>query len=532
MQKKYIYLIGFLVFGLCFFACRKDPKNPSWDVDILAPLIKSTLTINNIITDSILHQNPDNSLDIVYKYALPAFSVDSLFKIPDTTLKNKYVAPFSATIAPGATIVSQTQNINFVSGGVSLTNVTIRSGYMLFSIKSSIKEVTHLTYILPKVTDPVSGSVFNKTFIIPKGTVSSPGVYSGSFDLSGYKIDLRGTNGTSVNTMIISYTAILDPLAPASVNIAPGDSVVISNSFKDIVPQYAKGYFGHPITSIGPDTSDFPLFKHFINGTLKLEDIDIGLKIQNEIGADARITIDNLSAINTRTANAVPLNGSVIGVPLNINRSVDNSGMVTPSTYSVSFTPSNSNILAFMENLPDKLSYQLSLEINPLGNVSGGNDFIYYDKLMKTEMVMTIPLSFVANDLTLADTIDFNMPSTIDKVNGGNLYLYAENGFPFSADPQIYLMDGNFHIVDSLISAPNSIMAPPLDANLICIGKKATKLTFPITEQKLSKLRATDKMYITMKFNTSDQPKYVKIYSFYEMNIKLVGDFNYTVGKK
>jgi len=36
-----------------------------------------------------------------------------------------------------------------------------------------------------------------------------------------------------------------------------------------------------------------------------------------------------------------------------------------------------------------------------------------------------------------------------------------------------------------------------------------------------------------MKFNTAGQSKnYVKIYSFYEMNIKLVGDFNYTVGKK
>ena len=319
---------------------------------------------------------------------------------------------------------------------------------------------------------------------------------------------------------------------PDSAHVVALDSVVISNSFKNIVPQYAKGYFGHPTSSIGPDSSDFPLFKHFIDGTLKLEDIDISLSIQNGIGADARITIDNLTAINTRTGKSVPLTNSAIGSPLNINRSVDNNGIVIPSTYSVSFTSSNSNILKFMENLPDKLGYQLDLAINPLGNVSGGNDFIYYDKLMKTEMNMTIPLSFVANDLTLADTLNFNMPASANNVNSGNIYLYAENGFPFSAAPQLYLMDASFNILDSLISAPNSILAPPLDINNICVGKKLTKLVFPINEKKMSLLRSASKIFMTMKFNTAGQPKYVKIYSYYEMNIKLVGDFNYTIGKK
>ena len=44
-------------------------------------------------------------------------------------------------------------------------------------------------------------------------------------------------------------------------------------------------------------------------------------------------------------------------------------------------------------------------------------------------------------------------------------------------------------------------------------------------------LRATDKLYLKMNFNTAGQPSYVKLYSFYEMNVKLVGDFNYTIGK-
>jgi len=92
-------------------------------------------------------------------------------------------------------------------------------------------------------------------------------------------------------------------------------------------------------------------------------------------------------------------------------------------------------------------------------------------------------------------------------------------------------MDTLNNIVDSLISAPNVILAPQLDANFICAGKRLTKLTIPIGEDKMQLLRDTKKMYIKMRFNTVGQSSYVKIYSFYEMDMKLVGDFNYTVGK-
>lgn len=535
VKKKRIFIYSLLVF-LCFLlaflnSCRKEPKNPSWDIDVLAPLVKSSLTISDIIPDSLLQKNPDNSLVLVYNTSLNSFSADSLFKIRDTTLTNKYVAPIQATIGPGGTIVSQTQNINSVSGGVQLTDVTIRSGHMLFSIKSSIKEITHLTYTLPKVTDPISGAMFNKTFIIPKGTTASPGVFTGTFDLSGYKIDLTGSTGTGVNTMQISYIATVDPSAPVPVNIDVGDSVVISNSFIDIVPDYAKGYFGQTLTN-EVDTSDVSLFNHIISGTIDLEDIDIGFGIENGIGADARFTINSLNSINTRTGNIVPLSQHpIIGSPINLNRAIDNNGNVTVSTYSVSFNPVNSNIKDFFENLPGKMSYNMDFEINPLGNVSGSNDFIYYDNLLKTNFNMTIPLSVIANDLTLADTMDFKMDASTDNVNHGSLYLYADNGFPFTAQAQLYMMDDNYAIVDSLISTPNSLGAPPLDANFICAGKHLTKLTIPIDENKMDLLRSTKKMYIKIKFNTTAQPKHVKIYSFYKMDVKLVGDFNYTVGK-
>lgn len=500
-------------------------------MDVLAPLVKSTLTINNMITDSLLQKNPDNSLVLVYKYSLSSFTMDSLFDMPDTTIHNIYSAPFTYSVVPGGQIIPAVSNaIYFPMGDAQLTRVDLRSGKMLLSIQSQIKGLVDFTYIMPKVTDAY-GNAFDTTVIISAATATADGTYSGVFDLSGYRIDLSGSSGIEFNTMVTSYSAVLSPGNPGTVVIAAGAKVDISNTFVDIVPQYAKGYFGQTVSNVGPDTAQFSMFSHIIAGTLDLEDIDISLNIQNSIGADARLIINNLTSINSVKGNSVALSNSFVGSPMNINRSLDNNGIVTSATYSVALTPANSNIKQFIENLPDRLSYQLDLEINPLGNVSGGNDFVYYGKLMKTEMNMNIPLSLVANNLTIADTVDFNMSASTDNVNSGTLNLHVENGFPFTAEVQMYLLDADHLVVDSLISAPNSILAPPLDGNYICAGKKLSILSFPVDAEKMALLRATDKLHLKMNFNTTGQPSYVKIYSFYEMNVKLVGDFSYTVGK-
>jgi len=66
--------ISFLVILLLFFSCRKDFERPNWDVDLLAPLVKTSLTLDNLLPDSVLVTNPDTSLKIVYQTSL--FDID------------------------------------------------------------------------------------------------------------------------------------------------------------------------------------------------------------------------------------------------------------------------------------------------------------------------------------------------------------------------------------------------------------------------------------------------------------------------
>ncbi|TAL57839.1 MAG: hypothetical protein EPN85_13115, partial [Bacteroidetes bacterium] len=466
MHDKYnsrLLILGLLCFA-SIYSCRKS--NPSWDMDMLVPLIKSTLTINNLVPDSIIHENPDNSLDIIYNTSLSAFSTHTIFTLPGYSFDTTYKAPAQVAVLGGTGITSTTvQNVNVIAGGVELTHGLMLSGNMHLSVISSIKGRLDFTFNVPSFTEP-SGSTFQTVISIPAGSPSAPGVYNGMFDLSDFKLDFTGTTRTSVNTLVINYAAVINP-SEDTVKINIGDSIRIRYSFVDLIPAYAKGYFGDTISSAA-DSTAFALFKHLSGGNLNFENIDVSLIVENSVGADVRFTINDLSSFNSHTGNKLSLSHPVINSPINITRSIDNNGLIIPSTYSIALTSANSNIKQFVENLPDSLKFKLNYEINPLGNISGNNDFGYYDKLFKTNLNMRIPLSLVADNLTITDTLNFTMPATTNNVNEGSLYLYFDNGFPFTAQAQLYLMDDNFMVHDSLISNPNLISAPPLNANLIC----------------------------------------------------------------
>jgi hypothetical protein len=171
---------------------------------------------------------------------------------------------------------------------------------------------------------------------------------------------------------------------------------------------------------------------------------------------------------------------------------------------------------------------------NPLGNIAGSNDFIYSDKLLKAILEMEIPLSFVATNLTLVDTVDLNITNKngANNLKSGTITMIADNGFPFDAALQIYMLNDNNTITDSLFTGLNTILKAPLNASYRAIGKTTTTLIIPVSESKMNALYNTKKIVFKTIYNTSNQPQYMKIYSDYGIDLKLIGDVNYTVQLK
>lgn len=508
-------------------ACQRDKAE--WDVGIVAPIAKSTLTIEDLIPGSYVVANTDSSLRIVYQNTIYTLPVDSFLQLPDTTIYYPLTAPTNFNLSAGFNIPFPSSTINFLIDPAKLTRVVINQGQLKMRVVNRLPREIMFDYAINKAIK--NGLPFSASELLTAANPDSA-VVDKEYDLSGYDIAL---NGTGMQTNILPYN-ITAGLAQNSQNISVTTGQLLLKlytTFTNMKPEYVEGYFGNQAISYGPEVVDFDFLEQIVGGTLDLDDINLGISFENAIGADIRATIKSLKGINTNTGNSVTLQHPIINMPVNIDRAVNlgynNSPQFAPVTKSYPFTNATSNLAAFVSNLPNQLEYKVDLKVNPLGNISGGYDFLYRDAGIKINLDLDMPLTFKAGGLTLVDTIDYNLnakPEDVSRYQGGNFKLYALNGFPLDATVQLYLVDENGAVTDSLFST-SLIAAAPVDANFKAIGQQATQINFAVSIDKADALVNTKKVLIKAKFTTQPQSQLLKMYSNYKLDLQLTSDFKF-----
>ena len=520
-------------------------KNSIWVDDLVAPLATGNLTLGSLFPDTVIKTNNDSSLVISFNSNLINYQLDSLLKIPDTTTITKDTLPnlgtYIYTINAGASLVgfSPTPTANYFNlpNGIQLRKAIIKSGKIKVVMQNTVKQPLQYIYQLPSATK--GGVMLNDTFIIPKRiSATIPGKFTTYINMAGYTIDFTGA-GNQVNTVLQNGALNVAPTAQYD-TMFTAQGLTSYFTFEGMIPQYALGYFGNQTITVGPDTTSFNVFNSITKGILNLNSASVVLTVNNQFGVDMKADISNLSSINTNNPSVSTL--TYTGVPLNnfiVPAAHDNNGPNNP-VVSVSASPkvitlnnSNSNVKDFIGNLPGRLSYKLTAQINPYGNISLNNDFGYYGTSFSANLNMNVPLYFSASNLMLADTVSINLSGVnqLQNINKGNLILTATNSYPFSINLVATLLDANKQPIGSLLSNPSLIQVPPLDTYGKVISSLQSKLCIPLTSQKISALQKAKYVTYTATFNTANQPNQVKFYSNYTLGLLLTADVNYTVGK-
>ena len=521
MKLKPLSLLALLIVGL-LSACKKDAGKPQWDIDALAPIAKSTLDISNLLGDSMVTTQADSSLCLALHRDIYDFTLEKMIQVPDTTTLQSFGLPISITLNPGQAIpIDSVSETTYSLSGASLNKIIIRSGKVNFRIVSQVSQKTVFTYRIPKASK--DGVPFSFTAEVP-----AAGEFNGTYDLAGYTFDLRGKSGNKVNTIYTSLKAAVSPNAQAMI-YQPGQTITVSSGFVDMVPEYARGYFGSSRFDVPADYTDIDLFNKVRSGTLSLQSVKMKLSLENNIGVDATLNLQHLRAINTRTGDSVSLAHALIGRSQHLNRAVENP--FAPTLYSASMDDANSNAKTFIENLPNRIGYALSVDVNPapLFNVSNGNDFVFYDKGLKASIDLEIPLAIKAEHLTLLDTIafDLNDQDAYHHISGGNLVVQVTNTFPLEANLTLVELDENSTPMDSLFSTNTVTAAPDHRAGLD--DGVVSKLYFPLNEASISNLLKTRKMIFRIRLNTAPAGTLVKFYNDAKMDVKIIGDFTYHI---
>ena len=525
-QSKYIlhklsgYALHFLLIATILVSCKRKEET-TWDIDVQAPIANTSLTLSNLIPDSLLTTNPDNSVTIVYQRTIDALNNGEFFEIPADTTIDFFNFNFANPIAfdPGDQFPTINSNIDLEYNDSKLTEMVVESGKVKYKVTSNVDENIILETFIPGSFDKF-GNPFKQTIIVPGKLANTPGVIESEFDLNGYSFDLTGTGGTSYSIIEVENNIKIDPNG-STVLVSSQDTIFIESIVTNIKPIAVKGYLGQ--SSIEEtDKAGIDFFDLIKDGSIDLEQVNLSLELNNYTGTDLQFKLENLVA--HRGLNSVALNHQIINQQLNFSRATIVNNNVIPTVKSFLLDNNNSNIDEFIELLVDSIGYEIAIDVNPLGDISGGNDFLFADRTFELGLNINIPLSIIANKLTLVDTVDLNI--TDNYLNEGTFNLIAENSFPFDASIQFYTIDENLNITDSLFD--NAVIyAGITNGNGLVDQPQKTTLTSTIPLEKMNTINETEKLIVKAVFNTTGS-SFVNLYNHYSLDLLLTGDFNAT----
>lgn len=517
---KNLYLLALASVLLALTSCKLDPN---WDVEALAPIAQTTLTPGNLIGDSNLVAQPGGDLVLDYENTVFNFPVDSILKLPDSTYYYSFHAPFAFTIQPGFPLNVYNDYLLFNLTQVGLSEAYTEAGKLKISIKSWATQPTILQFEIPKAKK--AGVPFSFTDNLAAAPAGSYSLYEREFDISSYAIDFSGDNSDQFNKLRMKIMATVAPDAQPFPVEANQELIEASISFEGIKPYFAKGRIHTRSLDISADTVKLPFMDMIQSGTVDLDEVDMTLTVENGFGVDARCHFSYITGINTRTGNQVALNHAVIGNDINLNTAMPTGSTppFVPSSYPINISTSNSNFEAFAVNFPDRVAINGNFTVNPEGNLSAGNDFVYSTSGAKVKLKVTAPLAFSANNLLLAQTVAFNGESLKknNPIRSGTLKVYAQNKFPFELGLKLSASDSVGTVLWSM--AAEELMAAGIaEPDGRVYQPVSSVLTFALTADDFEYLKQCKNIRFEVRFHTLPTGQLMKIYQDYALNLKVV----------
>lgn len=517
--------ISVLILLLVAVGCNKMKEPLQWESDYTVPLAHGSLGMESLIPDSLLTLDVDSSIILKFEGNLLDMDFTEILVIPDTIIQDTFQAPFPTPIDfnPGQVFINIPDEHEVQLNGIYLTSTVIAKGTVDYELFSTVNGIVTYTYSIPSAKD-WTGNSFTKSITVPAAQSGSSSMVAGSFDLSGYYLDMTGQSGVKFNTIETTINCKISESNSSAVSVSSADIIRVNNHFRDIVIDQAEGYFGQHELNTGLEYSTLNGFSKWISGAIDVEDLNVDLVVKNGLGVDLFFKLNELIAEGA--SNSVSLSHSLVGELISLSRATRYYDSIVPTLYSADLSATNSNIDDFLEVLPHELGYDLELEVNPLGNVSGYNDFYNRYAPMGIFIDASLPLSFIASDLTLEDTLQITLDDDAP-INSLTIKLDLENGFPLAADLELAVLDGNDKIISRIFS-PTLIESAILDQTGKVSEVSNSHHEIVISALDLQRLKEFGRMVLTLVFNTPGND-HVVIYDSYRLNYVLKADANVTV---
>ncbi len=525
IQNKKVFMRNFLIIFILFmamFSCK--PEFPSWENDTVFPLADVQLFLKDITGDTILTEGNDSLLYLYYDYSLADFGLDSVINNLDTISSLQYISPVTFTVPPGTMILNKSEVKKLQLNDILLKILKISHGTIRVSVQNKYTQPIHIEFSLPEAS--VNGVPFVISREIPPASSSSqPLTYTEDIELSNI-IWTFFTNGSSnYNCYNSLFKVWVSSEATEDVQVSFNDPFNFYLGFKELNISYARGFFGQQQYNLSHETT-FDFFRNITADQFNIEDVQLFFEITNTMGMDLQLILSELTGINIHTGQSIQYDGPLLHSVIQIPRAQETSpgqGLAQPQTYIFDLAQ-NSNLKQFIELMPGKLSSQLKFEINPLGNISSGNDF-YYGIPARANLSFRLPLDFSVQNLTLSDTLPFSGEFLKKQVQSMSIRAVMMNCFPLEFTMNMAFLDCT---QTELCNVPFDVpvRAAPLTSNGRTAGPEKTSIQLHIPNTTVDEIRNAAYIVISASVTTLPHGSNVKIFSDYSLDIKTFAMLN------
>ena len=423
--------------------CRSEPV--TWRVpmhDVL--LLHDTLSWGQLVPDT-LWEEGEEGLRLHIQATRTLFDADALVPTLDTAWTDAFSLPFTGgpiPVAPGTPLWQEEEQVPFNIPEVGLRRVRLGGGVLRLRVSSTVQGPLAVRYALEGAEFPpeTNGGSPDIELTVEADTVEV------SLDLAGVVLDLDGPDGLQFGKLATSWSIGVPDNAAEPVGVFGSDQLALTVELAGLEVAQVEGQFDTQALTVA-DT----LVLDALAGLQELElgwtGMDIDLTVRNTTGLDLNTTLNAVDRIDSAEglADSMPLEDAAIGSPVWLARAglAGQGGMdtwqLTPTEADFAFSSDAGNLAAFLASVPDALAWDVTLEVNPLGDVSGGFDRVDLTRLPEVDLEVTAPLSLSASRAVWVDTLDLVPPEWLDYA--GFLNLEAESTLPVGATLKLELVD-------------------------------------------------------------------------------------------
>lgn len=515
--------IGFIILLISFAGCIKekfDPSNFNASLDLnpglAIPIGFSHLGIDKYLADStlndVLRVSKDGFVSLYYSAEIDSGVMEDIFSINDAGVNNSIVNQSGSAIflnIPGATFAladSIIIPVTATQANIRVDSIKLLSGTLQFDLTSGNLTGT--------ITFQIDGLRLNGAPFTAARNLANPDF---TISLAGYTIipeqDITGNNLLKCEMAI----NLQSPSGPVN----PGGTIVdLRADLSTVSYETIYGDFGGYTIDFPAQTIETPFFRQLTDGEIRFADPKIKLSFFNSVGVPFGIYFTGINAIdrnNVRyplTGTGVPsaTNPKIIGYP-----SLSQAGQTIGD--SLVIDKDNSNLPDFIATSPDSITINGSAVITSLTPPS--TSFISHDSKYKVSAAIELPLWGKADFLILPDTIVFDYlssaippPEEIEKLI---VRASITNSFPVTVYPQIYLLDENYMMLDSLFTGKEKIEgAGDTNGDGIADPHKQPPIDIDLPRSRIDNLLNSRYLLAKGRIMTTDFPALdVKLYSSY-----------------